>query len=244
MALGAALALAMPLAACSADPSGSTTVTVLAASSLTGTFTELADEFEAAHPGVRVRLAFGSSATLAQQALDGAPGDVLATADLLSMESAAAAVSGERQIFATNSMVLVTPAANPAGITGIADLERDGLTFVTCVPTAPCGKVADALLADNAVTASPVSREIDVKAVLARVTSDEVDAGIVYATDARAAGTAVTTWPIPRSDDEITSYPIATLRQASRPDLAQEFLDLVLSSAGRDVLGAAGFGQP
>jgi molybdate transport system substrate-binding protein len=243
LALLAALALVFPLAGCGGG--GDTTITVLAAASLTGTFTQLADDFERDHDGVRVRLAFDSSATLAQQALDGAPADVLATADTATMDSASEALANDPELFATNTMVLVTPADDPAGITGFADVVSDpDLTYVACVETAPCGKVAAALLADNDVTTHPASLEVDVKAVLAKVTSGEADAGLVYATDAVAAGDTVRTFQVPHADEEVTSYPVAALRQSGDPDLAQEFVDLVLSDRGRRLLADAGFGPP
>jgi molybdate transport system substrate-binding protein len=238
----ALLALVLPLAGCGGD--GDTTVTVLAAASLTGTFTELADRFEKEHDGVQVKLAFDSSATLAQQALDGAPADVLATADTAAMDRAGDALDGDPELFATNTMVLVTPAGNPAGITGFADLADGDVTYVVCVDSAPCGTVAAALLADNSVTTDPSSLEVDVKAVLARVTSGEADAGLVYATDAAAAGDSVRVFDVPHADEEVTSYPIATLAQSGDADLAQQFVDLVLSDEGRQVLADAGFGSP
>ncbi|MGZ4449358.1 MAG: molybdate ABC transporter substrate-binding protein [Nocardioides sp.] len=243
----ALLGLLLPLAGCGGDDgggSGKATITVLAASSLTGTFTELAHRFEADHPGVTVKLSFDSSATLAQQAADGAPGDVLATADTSTMDSARSALDGTPQVFATNTMVLVTPADNPAGITGFPDIEQQGVSFVVCVPTAPCGKVAAALLDDNGVTAKPASQEVDVKSVLAKVTSDEADAGLVYRTDAQAAGDAVESFEVPRAHDELTTYPIAALQQSDHADLARAFVALVTSSAGQDVLDQAGFGAP
>ncbi|MBB6626967.1 molybdate ABC transporter substrate-binding protein [Nocardioides sp. KIGAM211] len=245
------LALALPLAACgggddgapSADGDG-TTITVLAAASLTGTFTDLAKQFEDDHPGVTVKLAFDSSATLAQQALDGAPADVLATADEATMDSAADALAADPQVFATNTMVLVTPADNPAQITDFGDLDTGGATFVACVDTAPCGKVAAALFQDNDLTAKPASLEVDVKAVLAKVTSDEADAGFVYRTDAVAAGEDVRSVDIPHAEDEVTTYPIAPLDQSRASGLAGEFVDLVLSTEGQQVLADAGFGKP
>ncbi|MCW2765497.1 MAG: modA [Nocardioides sp.] len=238
-----ALVLLLPLTGCGGGDDSST-ITVLAAASLTGTFTELADQFEKDHPGVDVKLAFDSSATLAQQAVDGAPADVLATADTSTMDSAGPALDGEPQPFATNTMVLVTPADNPAGITGFDAILNGGVTYVVCVDTAPCGKVAAALLGDNDVAANPASLDVDVKAVLAKVTSGEADAGIVYATDAVAAGDAVQTFDIPHASDEVTSYPIAALKQSGDAGLAHEFVDLVLSDRGRQVLSDAGFGSP
>jgi molybdate transport system substrate-binding protein len=94
------------------------------------------------------------------------------------------------------------------------------------------------------VTAEPASLEVDVKSVLAKVTSDEADAGFIYTTDAVAAGDAVEAFDVPGSEDVVTDYPIAPLTQASDADLAQEFVDLVLSATGQDVLAEAGFGAP
>lgn len=261
--LALALALTLPLTGCGgsgngAGPSGratggdgsgdgsgdGATITVLAASSLTGTFTDLADRFEADHPGTRVKLAFDSSATLAQQALDGAPADVLATADTDTMADAAGALAADPQVFASNTMVLVTPRENPASIASFADLDRDDVDYVACVDTAPCGKVAAALIEDDGLRAEPASLEVDVKAVLAKVASDEADAGLVYRTDAVAAGDDVRSIEVPHARDEPTTYPIAPLRQSAQPSLARQFVALVLSGRGQRVLADAGFAAP
>ena len=238
------LALTSTLAACGGGGDGSSdgrTITVLAASSLTGPFTDLKAQFEKDHPGTTVKLAFDSSATLAQQAVGGAPADVLATADTSTMDSAKEAIAHGPTDFATNTMVLVVPSDNPATIGQFSDIANDGVSFITCVETAPCGKVAAALLHDNAITTPPVSLEVDVKSVLAKVTSDEADAGFVYASDAVAAGDQVTSFDIPHAQEEITTYPIATLDQSKDADLAQQFMDLVLGSQGQQVLADAGF---
>ncbi len=245
----ALLVTAAPLAACGHDDASgrggdATTITVLAAASLTGTFTELAHRFEADHPGTKVRLAFDSSATLAQQAVDGAPADVLATADTATMDGARSALAARPRDFATNMMVLVTPKDDPAHLSRFADLARGHADYVTCVETAPCGKVAAALLADNAVDAKPASLEVDVKAVLAKVTSGEADAGIVYRTDAVAAGDQVRPIAIPHAGEELTTYPVAPLEQSGHPALAAAFVHLVTSGTGRRVLADAGFGRP
>ncbi len=246
LALVAALALVLPLSACGGGGGGgdSEQLTVLAAASLTETFTDLAHRFEEDHPGVHVKLAFDSSATLAQQAVGGAPADVLATADTETMDSAKDALSAAPQTFATNTMVLVTPKQNPAGITGFEDIEDPKVTYVACVATAPCGKVAAALFQDNHVTTKPASLEVDVKSVLAKVTSDEADAGFVYKTDAVAAGHQVESFAIPHAQDEVTTYPIAPLAQSTNARLANQFVDLVLSDTGQQVLHDAGFDKP
>ena len=120
----AAALLLLPLAGCGDDggdgggDDGDRKLVVLAAASLTGVFEDFADDFEAAHDGVEVEFSFGSSTDLAEQAADGAPGDVLATADERSMQVAVDAdvTGGDPVTFATNTMVLVTPPDNPAGI--------------------------------------------------------------------------------------------------------------------------------
>lgn len=242
-ALGSALALVLlPLAGCAEDQD--TTITVLAAASLTESFEDLAVRFETDHPGVDVRLAFDSSATLAQQAVEGAPADVLATADEASMTAAAEALAADPRVFATNTLRLVTPPDNPGGVDGIADLQSGHVTWVACVETAPCGRVARAVLDANGVTTEAASLEVDVKAVLARVTGDEADAGLVYATDATAAGEQVLAFDVPEAADHETTYSIAPLQQSDEGALAGEFVDLVLSAGGQQVLADAGFGQP
>jgi molybdate transport system substrate-binding protein len=241
--VGAALSSLLPLTACGGGDDN-TTITVLAASSLTGTFTDLGKKFEDAHPGVTVKFAFDSSATLAQQATQGAPADVLATADTDTMASAKSAQAGTPKVFATNVMVLVTPKANPAGIQKFSDLDKTSVKYVMCVTTAPCGKVGQALLSQDHITGKPVSQEVDVKSVLAKITEGEADAGIVYTSDAIAAGSGVATVPIPGSAQQITTYPIVTLTQSKHSGLAQDFVDLVTGSTGQKVLQQAGFGRP
>ena len=243
--------LLLPLAACgSADGSdagsggGDQKLVVLAAASLTGVFEDLADDFEAAHDGVEVEFSFGSSTDLAEQAADGAPGDVLATADEKSMQVAedADVTGGDPVTFATNTMVLVTPPDNPADIASIDDLG--GTTWVRCADEVPCGRVALGLIESNGVTAEPASLEEDVKSTLEKVTSGEADAGFVYATDALAAGDAVKVVEIADAADQPTSYFLATLAQSEDGDLAQDWIDLVMSDAGQATLAEAGFSAP
>ncbi len=251
----AALA-ALTLAGCGSSASGGSgaagseeetgTLSVLAASSLTETFGELARQFKAAHPGVKVRLSFDSSATLAEQVNQGAPADVLATADTRTMQTvvAQAGTAGTPRLFATNHLELVVPAKNPAGVTRFADLAKTGVRYVVCVPSAPCGKLAATVLANTGITAKPASEEVDVKAVLTRVQLDEADAGLVYATDATAAGAKVRAIDVPTANENLNSYPIAALENAARPALARAWVELVLSATGQQVLHDAGFGKP
>jgi molybdate transport system substrate-binding protein len=241
-------------AACGSDDPGgdgsgpdlSGTLTVLAAASLTESFEQLADRFEATHDGVEVDLAFDSSATLAEQVTQGAPGDVLATADERTMQlvTDAGSAAGTPELFATNELVLVVPADNPAGIDELADLDGGDSDYVVCVESAPCGALAASVLEGAGIAAPPASEEVDVKAVLSKVELDEADAGLVYATDAVAAGDRVQAIDIPAAGDAVNRYPIAATADAAEPDLAAAWVELVLSEEGQQVLRDAGFGAP
>ncbi|HET8959347.1 molybdate ABC transporter substrate-binding protein [Nocardioides sp.] len=237
---GSALALVLVLAGCGSGGSDAEPeLTVLAASSLTDVYQGLAAGFEEEH-GAEVSFSFGSSTDLAEQAADGAPGDVLSTADATSMQAAEeAGVAGDVVEFAGNVMVIVTPAGNPAGIRSLDDLE--GTTWVRCADEVPCGRVATSVLEDNGVTAAPASLEEDVRATLDKVVSGEADAGLVYASDAVAAGDDVETIEVPGAEKEPTTYFTTTLEQSEDADLAQAWVDLMTSDEGRAALSEAGF---
>jgi molybdate transport system substrate-binding protein len=143
---------------------------------------------------------------------------------------------------ATNVMVIATPAGNPAGIESLDDLA--GATWVRCADEVPCGRVARAVLEDNDVTAEPASLEEDARATLDKVISGEADAGLVYASDAVAAGDDVETVEIPGAEQELTTYLAATLEQSGDAELAQKWVDLVTSEEGRAALTQAGFSLP
>jgi molybdate transport system substrate-binding protein len=242
-----ALALVLPLAACGNGDDGATAdakaeLTVLAAASLTDVFDQLASPFEEEHDAT-VIFSFGSSTDLAEQVADGAPGDVLATADSTSMRLAEdAGVTGDVETFATNVLTIVVPKGNPAGIETLDDLAD--ATWVRCADEVPCGKVALAVLDANQVTAEPASLEEDVRSTLDKVVSGEADAGLVYATDAVAAGDDVEAIEIPGAEDDLTSYYVATLEQSEDGTLAAGWVAWVTSEQGRQILADAGFGAP
>ena len=237
--------LTLTTAACGGDDRAtSKTLTVLAASSLTGTFTDLADQFEGEHPGVQVKLVFDSSATLAQQAIEQAPGDVLATADQKTMDGArtGGGLDGESSQFATNVIVLGVPEDNPAHIKDLADLDKDGVDYLTCVQTAPCGSAAAALLKQDGVKREPASEEVDVKSVLSKVEAGEADAGLVYQSDVTASDGKVTGITVPGAADNPNTYWVAITKAARQNPLAQDWIDLLTGTEGQAVLAAAGFG--
>jgi molybdate transport system substrate-binding protein len=221
------------------------TVTVFAAASLSEAFSGLAREFERSHPGTKVVLSFGPSSGLAQQIVQGAPADVFASASTTNMQQVVDArlVDAPRD-FASNVMEIAAPPANPARVTGVADLARSDVKVALCQPQVPCGVVAAKVLANAGVTVRPVTQETDVKAVLSKVSLGEVDAGLVYVTDVRAAGDSVRGIEIPAAVNASTSYPIAALTAAPNRQAARAFVDLVLSGSGRSALAAAGFQTP
>lgn len=222
------------------------TLTVFAAASLTETFGALGKAFEAAHPGVKVRFSFGGSSTLAQQITQGSPADVFAAASPATMKTVTGAgdAAGTPQVFTRNRLVIAVPANDPGKVRGIGDLARPGLKVVLCAVQVPCGAAAEKALGAAKVTVRPASREQDVKAVLTKVSLDEADAGLVYRTDAKAAGGKVKGIEFPESAQAINDYPIVEVAKAPQSALAKEFIGLVLGPRGRDALTRAGFESP
>jgi molybdate transport system substrate-binding protein len=241
-----ALVLAAATAGCSTseDRDAGQTLTVLAASSLTGPFTDLAAQFEAEHPGTHVKLVLDSSATLAHQAIDHAPGDVLATADEKTMEQArtGGGLGGDPERFASNVIVVAVPSDNPAHIRTLADLDHEGVDYLTCVPSAPCGAAALALLRSAGIERQPVSQEVDVKSVLGKVEAGEADAGLVYRTDVTAARGKVQGLEVPGADEHPNTYWVSVTAEAKTDALADEWVRFVTGDEGQAVLKAAGFG--
>jgi molybdate transport system substrate-binding protein len=229
----------------SSSPALAGSITVLAASSLTGTFTTLGKQFEAAHPGTTVTFSFGASSALATQITQGAPADVFASASAKNMDAVVAAkAAGTPTTFVKNVMEIAVPLKNPAHITSLADLAKAGVKVALCQAAVPCGATAAKVFANAKLTVTPVTQEADVKSTLAKVELGEVDAGVVYVTDVLAAKDKVTGIQIPADVNASTSYPIATLTASKNADLAKAFVDYVLSADGAGVLTAAGFAKP
>jgi len=226
------------------DPDGDRVVTVLAASSLTDVFRQLAPAFQAANPGVALRFSFGGSSDLAQQVVNGAPADVFAAASATTMEPVVAQgrTDGEPQVFATNTLTIAVPAGNPAGVADLADLADPALTLVVCAPQVPCGAATEAVFRSAGAGLRPDSEEPDVRAVLAKVQAGEADAGLVYRTDARTA--PVDSVEFPEAAGAVNSYPIAVIADGAATELGHAFVDFVLGPLGQRVLAAAGFGAP
>jgi molybdate transport system substrate-binding protein len=232
--------------AASSSPAAKTgTITVFAASSLKGTFTELGKQFEAAHPGDTVKFSFGASSALAEQINSGAPADVFASASPKNMDQVVTPGNASNpQNFARNVMEVAVPPSNPAKVTSVNDLAKSSVKTALCQPQVPCGVVAAEVFKNAKITVKPVTLQPDVKSVLTQVELGNVDAGVVYVTDVQAAGSKVKGVTIPADVNASTLYPIAALTHSTEQSIAQAFVAYVLSPTGEQVLKAAGFEQP
>jgi molybdate transport system substrate-binding protein len=219
---------------------------VFAASSLTGSFERIGREFEAEHPGVQVTFSFGGSSSLGPQIAAGAPADVFAAADRPTMARvvAAGATAGRPALFARNRLQVAVPAGNPAGVHGLDDFARPDLRLAVCAPQVPCGSAAQRAFRAAGVVPRPDTLEQEVKAVLTKVRLGEVDAGLVYRSDVRAAGGQVLGIGFPESRQAVNDYQVAALAEAPNPAAARAFVALVRSRTGREALADAGFDLP
>lgn len=233
----------------------SSTLTVSAAASLTEALTTIAKEFEASHAGVEVLLNFAGSQSLRLQIEQGAQADVFASANRRHAEALLEADLIRTPVtFAHNELVVITPADNPASIQTLADLTQPGIKLILAGPTVPVGRYArqalekldynPALSADYSVQVlgNLVSEEENVKAVVAKVQLGEADAGIVYRSDVSPAVTdRLKTIAIPPNFNVTADYPIAVVSETVVPELAQQFIDFILSPRGQEILAHYSF---
>ncbi|OBG18289.1 molybdate ABC transporter substrate-binding protein [Mycobacterium sp. 852002-51057_SCH5723018] len=221
-------------------------VVVFAAASLKPAFTQIAQRFKAENPGDSVDFEFGGSSELATQLTQGANADVFASADTAQMDTVARAglLGGNPANFASNTLVIVTAPGNPKKIGSFADLARPGLGVVICQKPVPCGSATQRVEDSTGVRLNPVSEELSVTDVLNKVTTGQADAGLVYVTDAHSAGSKVASVSFPDAAGAVNVYPIAVLKNAPQPALAQKFVAMVTGDTGQNVLAQAGFAKP
>ncbi len=227
--------------ACGSSPGSSAppTIDVFAAASLTDAFKVLGGSFH----GASVRLNFAGTPTLVTQIEQGAQADVFASADTTNMDrlKADGFTAGEPKVFAHNRLEIVVAPGNPKGVSSLGDLAKPGLVYISAGPTVPAGKYAAQALAKAGVTVHPRSLETDVKSVVSKIELGEADAGIVYVTDVKAAGTKVAGVPIPDADNVVATYPIVQVKGAKNAAIAGAFIDYVLSTEGQKKLATFGF---
>ena len=236
------------------DEDGGGTLTVLAASSLTDAFGELAKTFEQRNPGVTVKQSFESSSTLLTQIQQGAPADVFASASEEEMDTAVKeGLTGEEpEVFVKNREVVLVPKDNPAGIRDFRDVAKHGVRLVLAEEGVPAADYALEILGkadreygpgfEKDVLSNVVSREADVRASVNRVVVGDADATFGYASDYTPdVRDRVEVVPIPQDLNIVATYPIAALEDAKEPGLAREWVDLVTGDEGQRVLEKWGF---
>jgi molybdate transport system substrate-binding protein len=222
------------------------TLNVFAAASLVNAFGDLETVYEQQHPGWKVTLNLAGSDQLAAQIEQHAPADVFAAASPRYPEQLQGQnLLGKTTSFATNSLLLVTPRANPAGIRTVSDLGRRDAKIVVADPAVPLGSYTEAVLGNLGIDESGlhiVSKEQDAEAVLAKLTSGEADAGFVYVTDALAQKAKLHEIRFPASADATATYPIGIVSYSENTKAAQQWIDLVKGARGQAVLKRFGFG--
>ncbi len=233
----------LPIMACGQNVEGE--ILVSAAASLTDAFGEIETEFEAVNPGVDVVLNLGSSSSLREQIIEGAPADVFASANTSNMDQVVEAGEAEGgEIFVTNLLQIAVPAGNPAGIAGLEDFANEDLLIGLCAEDVPCGDFGRQALENAGVTPAIDTNEPDVRALLTKVEAGELDAGITYVTDVLSTDGAVEGIEIPDEFNVVAEYPIAALLNAPNPDAADAFVEFVLSDDGQAILASYGFQSP
>lgn len=248
---GVALAILLSVAlisGCSSEKSSSSNakIIVFAAASLKKSFTEISERFKTDNPGTDVEFSFAGSSDLVTQLTQGATADVFASADTKNMQKATQGglVAGDPVNFASNTLTIAVAPGNPKNIHSFQDLTTPGLNVVVCAPQVPCGSATQKVEQATGVKLTPVSEESQVTDVLNKVETGQADAGLVYVTDAMAAGNKVTAVPFPEAAGAVNTYPIAVLKGSKNADVARKFVDLVTGDAGQKILSAAGFAKP
>lgn len=226
-------------------------LTVSAAASLTNAFTEVKDAFMKKYPDVKVTTNFAASNPLLKQIEEGAPVDVFASADQATMDKAAKGglIDGASRVnFALNDLVLIVPADSTLGLAGPAELKKAEVRKIAIgnPESVPAGRYAKASLAASDLWETLQPKYImgeSVRQTLDYVSRGEVDAGIVYMTDAKQAGDKVKVAAV-LSGHEPVSYPIAVIKKTGAPKEAKRFIDFVRGGEGMAILAKYGFAKP
>jgi iron complex transport system substrate-binding protein len=203
-----------------------------------------------------VTFSFSGSQQLAEQIDQGIPADVFASASKKYMDAAVASkrvIKYDAKTFVTNRLVVIFPKDNPAGLQELKDLAKAGLKLDLADQSVPVGQYSldflDKASQDpgfdpgfkDSVLKNVISYETDVKAVVAKVSLGEVDAGIVYVTDFNSAADKLGKLDIHDALNTVATYPIAAISDSQNADLAKSFVNLVLSPEGQQVMATYGF---
>jgi molybdate transport system substrate-binding protein len=232
-------------------------LTIYAAASLKAALDEVKATYEATNPGTTLTISTDASSALETQIEQGAPVDVFLSADTRNPQALVdkGLTDGDPVDFAGNQLTIVVPSGNPAGITSAADLANPGVKVIAAGDAVPITGYAIQLVANlameagyptnfvSAYTANIVSKEDNATAVIAKIELGEGDAGIVYATDARASG-KVMTIDLPGAVNVSATYAGVVVRGSKHAAAASSFLHWLAGPDGQAILGGFGFRPP
>lgn len=243
MAIGAVLAVAV--AGCGSH-TPTTSITVFASASLIKSFTDIGKQFKTDNPGTSVEFIFASSADLASQLTEGANADVFAAGDLPDMATVTRSglMAGSPVNFASNKLAIAVAPGNPNKITSFADLNRPGLRVAVCARPGACASAMQRIEEKTGIQLHPAAEDTTTMDIVKHVTEGQVDAGVVYTTEALNAGDNISWFNFPESSDAANVYSIGLMKDSDQAQLATKFINLVTGDTGRAILRSAGFAEP
>ncbi len=228
-------------------PLPAATVTVFAAASLTDSLQQIAAGYEKTS-GDKIVFNFGASGTLARQIEAGAPADIFFSADEAKangLEKEGLLVNGSRKSLLGNALVIVTPpdaaaVHSPDELTN-AVIQRLAVGDVKYVPAGTYAKIYLEKKRLWRVLEPKVVPCENVRAVLAAVASGNVDAGVVYKTDAAISKNVRIAFEVPAADGPKISYPLALVKDSPQPAAAGKFMKYLEADAAAAVFQKFGF---
>ena len=255
--VAATVAPSVAPSAAAASSAAAVDLTIYAASSLKGALDAAKPAYESSHPGVTLTFSTDASSALETKIEQGAPADVFLSADTTNPKKLVDAnlTVGPAVNFAGNKLTVIVPTTNPAKITTSADLAKPAVKVIAAGDAVPITKYANQTVAnlakepgypadfEAAYMKNIVSKEDNVKAVIAKLELGEGDAAIVYVTDAKAS-TKVTTVDIPPTANVLATYAGAVVKPSPNPTEAQAFLTWFAGPDGQAILGGLGFLPP
>jgi molybdate transport system substrate-binding protein len=220
-------------------------LTVFAASSLTNAFNTAEKGLEVDSPGFKGTYSFAGSQDLVTQLLNGAPADVIATANTDTMAQLVAKGLVETPVaFCQNKLEIAVAPGNPLGIKSLADLNNPGVKLVIGDPSVPVGEYVTDIEASDSIHFTPVSLQLSDASVLEQLESGDANGALVFVTDVIGAAGKVTGVPIPNAQNKIGTYEIAALKASSNLTAAEAFVTSAVSGAIQEELLSAGFLPP
>jgi molybdate transport system substrate-binding protein len=245
MAVG--ILLVVSASGCDAQSHPATTsITVLASSSMISSLTAIGKQFQAENPGTAVEFIFAGSSELSAELSDGIDADVFVSGDHDNMSAVANAglIDATPVPLVANNLVIATAPGNHRNLASFADLARPGVRVAVCGDPGACAWATQQVEDRTGVRLHPQNIDSTRIDVLKDITSGKVDAGLVFKTDALDVGDNVSWFAFPEAGDAAVTSFIAPMKNSGQAELASKFIQDVTSAAGRKVFAADGFAEP